>query len=206
MAGAIGGVKAEEPQNTQVVFLDAFCRVADEPHAAMGKIVEAAGIIVDGAIARHGERVDREVAPFGIGFPVAAKFDLGMPAKCFDVLAQRRYLERMLVDHDGHRAVLDAGRNGLEARRGHALHDFVGHRRRGYIDLQDRHTQQRVADRPAHGARLLAVAIEYGQQPRQRAGRQPGGTAEFAVGAASLRSHYFVVPGTNLPSSIWAGT
>ncbi len=163
MTGAIGGVKAEEPQNAQVVFLDAFCGIADETHAAMSKIIEAAGIIVEGAIACHGQRVDREIAPLGIALPIAAKFDLGMPAKCFDILAQRRYLERLLADHDGHRAVLDAGRNRFEARRGHALHDFVRDSGSGDVDLQNRHPQQRVADRPAHGARLLAVTIEYGQ-------------------------------------------
>ena len=84
----------------------------------MSEIIEPAGIIVDGAVARRRQRVDREIAPFGIGLPVAAELDLGMAAIGFDVLAQRRHLERVLVDDDGDRAVLDAGRNRLEARRG----------------------------------------------------------------------------------------
>ena len=128
------------------------------------EVVEPAGIVVDRAIARRRQRIDGEIAPFGVGLPVAAEFDLGMAAIGFDVLAQRRDLERMLVDHDGHRAVLDAGRHGLEARRRHALQTSSGTAVVATSTSHDRHAQQRVAHRAADDARLLAVAIEHSEQ------------------------------------------
>ena len=47
---AIPGVKAKEPQDAQIVFGDALCRIADEAHAARGDIGEAADIVVDRAV------------------------------------------------------------------------------------------------------------------------------------------------------------
>ena len=59
------------------------------------QIGEPADIVVDGAVARRRERVDGEVAPLGVGAPVAAEGDLGVAAVGLDVLAQRGHLERM---------------------------------------------------------------------------------------------------------------
>ena len=114
-AGAVGGVKAEEAQDAQVIFRDALCRIADEAHAPRRQIVEPADVIVDRAVARGRQRVDGEIAPLGVDLPVAAEGDLGVAAVGFDVLAQRGHLERMLLDDDGDGAVLDAGRHRLEA-------------------------------------------------------------------------------------------
>ena len=66
IAGAIGGVKAEEAQDAQIVFRDALARIADEAHAARGEIGEPADIVVDRAVARRRQRVDGEVAPLGV--------------------------------------------------------------------------------------------------------------------------------------------
>ena len=115
VAGAIGGMEAEEAQDAQIVFRDALARIADEAHAPRRQIVEPADIIVDRAVARGRQRIDGEIAPLGVGLPVAAEGDLGVAAIGLHVLAQRGHLERMLVDDDGDGAVLDAGRHRLEA-------------------------------------------------------------------------------------------
>ena len=109
----------------------------------------------------------------------------------------------MLVDDDGDGAVLDAGRHRLEAGGVHAPHHLLRHRGGGDVDLMDGLADQRVAHRAADHARLLAVAVEHAEQARQRAGGEPGRMIERAVGTP-LR--HLVCPGTNLPSSICAGT
>ena len=102
--------------------------------------------------------------------------------------------------------MLDAGRHRLEAGGLHAAHDLLRHRGGGDVDLVRRQAEQRVAHRAADHARLLAVAVEHGEQPRQRAGGKPR-LVELAIGAAFVPRHYlFVLPGTNLPFSICAGT
>src|SRR2546427_2618262 len=112
----------------------------------------------------------------------------------------------MFVDNDGDRAVLNSGWTRLESRRCDTFHDVLWHRSRGDIDFRDWHAQQGVAHRAAHDPRLFSIAIEYAQKTRQRATREPAGVAQLPVSAAHLRLHHFVVPGTNLPFSICAGT
>ena len=206
VTGAVGCVETEKAQDAQIVLGDAFGRIADKTHAAVAEIVEPTGIIVDRAIARCRQRIDGEIAPFGVGLPVAPEFDLGMAAVGLDVLAQRRHLERMLVDNDRDGAVLDTGRDRLEPGGRNALHNFFRHRGGSDVNLGDRHAQQRVSHRAADDARLFAIAIEHSEQARQRATCEPAGVVQFPIGTARLRLHHFVVPGTNLPSSICAGT
>src|SRR5665213_3628661 len=106
IAGAVGGVKPEEAQDSQIVFLDALPRHADEMHAPFGEIRKPADIIVDRAVARCRQRVDGKIAPLGVGLPVAAEGNLGVAAVGLDVAAQRGHFERMLVDDHGDGAVV----------------------------------------------------------------------------------------------------
>ena len=205
IAGAVGGVETEEAQDAKVIFLDALLGIADETHAPRGQIGEPADIIVDRAVGCRRQGVDGEIAPLGVGLPVAAEGDLGVAAIGLHILAQRGHLERMLVDNDGDGAVLDAGRHRLEAGGRDALDHFLRHRRGGDVDLMDGQIEQRIAHRAADYARFLAVAVEHAEQARQRAAREPGRAGKTAGGRASRRRH-LVVPGTNLPSSICAGT
>ena len=114
-------VKAKEPQDAQIIFFDPPLRFADEAHATRGKVVDAADIIVNRSVGRSGERIDGEVAPLGVGLPVAPERDTRLAAERLDVLAQRRDLDRLVIDDDGDGAMLDAGRDRLAA----------GRRRRG---------------------------------------------------------------------------
>ena len=91
---AIGGMKAEEAQDAQVVFRDARGSVADEAHAPRLDVGEPADIVVDRAIARGGQRVHGEVAALGIALPVASERHLGMAAEGLDVFAQGGDFER----------------------------------------------------------------------------------------------------------------
>ncbi len=77
-----------------------------------------------------------------------------------------------------------------------AAHHLLRQRRGGDVDVAMRQAEQRVAHRAADHARLLAVAVEHGEQGARAAVRRSHGGVEL----------HFVVPGTSLPFSICAGT
>ena len=131
-------------------------------------IREAAGVVVNLAITRHRQRVDREIAALGVSAPVASECDLGLAAVGFDILAQGRHLVRHASHDDRNGAMLDAGRNSLDTRSGAAADHFIGNGGRRDIDFADRQSHQCVAHRAADHPRLLAVAIEQRQNARQR--------------------------------------
>src|SRR5262249_19660555 len=145
LARAEGGVDAEETQNTQEVLLDTRLRLADETYAARGNVVEPADIIVHHAVGADRERIDGEIAPPRIADPITAEGYLGLAAESFGVLTQRRDFERLAVDHQRHRAVLDAGRHALDASLLRAPDHFLGQRRGRDVDVDDRNIEQRVA-------------------------------------------------------------
>ena len=111
---AVSGVETEEAQDAQVVLGDPPRRITNEAHAPLREVVEPANMIMHRAVARDVQRIHREVAPLGVAPPVTPECDPGMASEGLDVLAQRRHLERLAVDHDGDGAMLDAGRNRLE--------------------------------------------------------------------------------------------
>src|SRR5262245_33089850 len=123
-----------------------------------------------------------------------------MAPEGLDVLAQRGDLERMAGGDDGHRTVLDTGRHRLEAGRLDQADHLLRQRGRGHVDLADRLAEQRIAHRAADDARLLAGAVERGEQVAQRRLLEPWG-----IDATADLGH-LVSPGTNRPSSVWAGT
>ena len=166
-------MKAEEAQDAQVVFLDPPPRLADEAHALRGNIGKAADIIVHLAVQPSRQRVDGEVAPLGVGLPVAPEYHARLASERLDIFAQRRDLDRMMIDDGRDGAVLDAGRHGLAARSLHAPHHFLRQRGRRHIDLGDRKPQQRVAHGAADHACLLTVAVEQRKQARHGAFFQP---------------------------------
>src|SRR3546814_2680072 len=77
-------------------LVDALQGIADEAHAARGKIVEPAEIVEQGARQRIGvERVDREIAPRGVFAPVVGIIDDRVAAVGRNVAAQRRHLDQI---------------------------------------------------------------------------------------------------------------
>ncbi len=193
-------MKPEEAQDAQIVFFDALPRLADETHTARGNVGEPADIVVHRSVRRDGERIDGEVAPLGVGLPVAAEHHTRLAAERFHVLAQGGDFHRALTDHGGDGAVLDAGRNCLAARRLDTANDFLRQGSRRHVDFADRKPQQSVPHRTADDARLFAVAIEKREQARNWTCFEPGRFAKIRRGC------HRVVCGTNLPSSICAGT
>ncbi len=145
------------------------------------------------------ETIDGEVAPLRVADPVAAERDLGLAAVGLGILAQRRHLKWMAVDHQRHGAMLDAGRHAFDAGRSGAADDFLRDRGGRDIDIGDRDLHQRVADRAADDAGFLVGAVKQGEHTGRRTGPQPG----------RIRQHghlaHFSTPGTNLPFSMWAG-
>ena len=86
------------------------------------------------------------------------------------------------------------------ARRRNAPHDVFRQRGCRHIDFGHRKPKQGVAHRAADDARFFAVAIEQLQQVGDFALSKPGGITQMR------RVRHRVVPGTNLPPSICAGT
>ena len=197
---AIGGMKAKETQDTEIVFGDARGGIADEAHASCRDVGQPAHIIVDGAVARSRQRVHGEVAPLGIPFPVSPERHLRMTPEGLDILAQSCDLERLPMDDNGNGAVLDPGGHRLEAGGLSPADHLRRQRGGGNVDFANRLGQHRVAHRAADHTRLLAAAVEHGQQVPERRLLQPRGVE------ATQDLRHLVSPGTNRPSSIRAGT
>ena len=174
--------------------------VADEAHAPRFEIGKPADIVVDRAIFRRRQRIDGEIAPLGVGLPVAAERDLGVTAVGLDILAQRGDLERRAVDYDRDGAVIDPGRHDLEA--GPACAPYYLGRLGGRcdVDFNDRHVEQRIAHRAADHAGFFAVTIQNAEQLLRGSFTQP-------CRVDTARRHQRIWPGTKLPrSSTCAGT
>ena len=163
LALAIGGVNAEEPQDAQIILGDPPVGVADEAHPPCRDIGKPADVVMHDALGVDRQAVDGEIAPLGIAHPVAAERDPGLAAEGLDILAQGRDLERLRVDDQRDGAMLDAGRHALDAGEPGAADHLVRQRGGGDIDIADRKLQQRIADRAADDARLLAVAVQQSQ-------------------------------------------
>ena len=91
---------------------------------------------------------------------IPPEHDGGVAAVGVDVLAKRRDLEGVVVEHQRHRAMLDARRHGLHARRAGPVADDFRQGGGGDVDIAVGKVHQRVADGAADNAGLLAVAIE----------------------------------------------
>ncbi len=168
LALAEAGVEAEEAQDAEVILGDAFERIADEPHPALGEIVEAAEPVVDLAADRiRVERVDREVAAAGVGLPIVGEGDFGMAAVGRDVAAQGRHFHRTFGRDRGYRAMGDAGRNRLHPCLGYARDDVFRPQPRGEVDIGDRQAEQRVAHGAADHLGRAIAGIQRGEQPEQ---------------------------------------
>ena len=151
-----------------------------------------------------GKRVDGEIAPLGVGLPVAAERDLGVAAVGFDVPAQRRDFERMLVDDGSDGAVLDSRRHRLEAGRAETRRTTSSGTAVVATSISPTgRPSSALRTAPPTDARFLAVAVQHIEQPRQRALLEPSGALQAPRDRAS---RHLVVPGTNLPFSICAGT
>ena len=204
MAFTVGGVEAEEPQDAQIVLGDARGGIADEAHAAVAEVGEPADVVVHDAVRRHRQRIDGEVAPFRIGLPVAAEAHRRLAPERLHVLAQRGHLERVALDHHRHGTVRDSCRDRLEPGGLDAARHLGRRRRGGDVDVARLLPEQRVAHRAADRARFLAIAVENREQVRERPVPEPRRIGEAPVGGAHGRAP-LVIPGTNLPSSMWAG-
>src|SRR4029077_19871696 len=102
-----------DAEDAQIAFLDPRLRLADEAHALRGDVGKAADIIMHDAVRPDRQCVDGEVAPLGVGPPLAPEpYARFAPEGC-DIFAQRRDLDRMMTDGGRDGAVLDAGRHGL---------------------------------------------------------------------------------------------
>jgi hypothetical protein len=175
---AVPGVKTEKAQDAQIIFGDPLRRITDEADPARGEVGETVNIIVQLAVRRQRQRIDREIAPHGVGDPVPAEHNLGLAAIGFDITPQRCHFERFVRNQDGDGAMLDAGGNGLPARRFDAPHDLIRQGRGRNIDFMNGQAQQRIADGAADNARFFGVAVEKFEQRRRFAAHEPGDITE----------------------------
>jgi len=175
----IGGVKAEEAQDAQIIFLNALHGLADEADAPGLDVGKAADIIVHQTIGGQRKRVDGEIAALRVMLPGAAEAHARMAAKRLDILAQGRDLERMTALHQRQGAVVDAGRHAFDASRLGAALNLRRQRRRRHIDVARRQTHQGIAHRAADNSRFLARAVEHAENVAQGGALQPIRGIEF---------------------------
>ncbi len=181
-AGAEARVEAEEAQDAQVILGDAVGGHADEADAAGGEVGDAAEEVVDPPGQRVGvERVDREVAPRGVGPPVVGEGDGGVAAVGRDVAAQRRHLGDEPVGDRGDGAVGDAGRHRLDPGGGQAGDDLVGGELRREVDVARR--SPRAARRAPR--RRRAWSGRRRRRARRRAAAPPGVASHAGRGRRS---------------------
>ena len=107
------GEEAEEAQHPQIVFRDTLGGIADKADVAFLDVGKPADEIDHVTLGIGIERIDRQIPPLGINFPVRPEGYLGAAAIGLDVAAQRRHLERRALDDQRHRAVVDARRDRL---------------------------------------------------------------------------------------------
>ena len=205
-AAAMLGVEPEKAQNAKTILGDPSIGLADEPDAAGDDVRISADRIVNCAATVDGERIDGEIAPLGIGDPVAAEADDGVPAIGLDILAERGHFVADVIGNQRDGAVVDPGRHGLESGRARPAHDVVRKRGGGEVDVADRLAEKRVADGTADDARLVARLPRGPQRPAAPPGRSSHSASE-RVGtppfiARQLHSKW---PGTSLPFWIVAG-
>ena len=139
-----------------MILFDPGCGIADEAHAVRGQIVQPAEIVVDRQRFGVGiERIDGEIAPRGIVAPFFGKGDRRAPTIGRHIAAQGGDLDRAILEDGGHRAVVDPGGHGADARRPAAIDHGCGQVARGGIDIVGGITQQRVAHAAADPAQIL---------------------------------------------------
>ncbi len=96
-----------------------------------------------------------------------------MAAIGFNILPQRRDLERMALHDNSDRAMLDTGRHRLETGFICQPHRILRQMRRCQIDIADLGAEQRVAHCATHDTRLAAIAVQRLEQALQRLCFQP---------------------------------
>ena len=80
-------MKAEEAQDAKVILLDALGRIADESDAARLQVLATARIVMQHAVGRERQGVDREVAAQRVPLEIGAETHLGGASIGFDVFA-----------------------------------------------------------------------------------------------------------------------
>ncbi len=132
----------------------------DQPVA---EILQPVEIIIDAAVGRAGQRIDGEVAARRVQRPVVRIGDPGPPAVGFHIHPQRGDFEKLFANDGGYRTVIDAGGNGLDARRLQQTHDPFRRCREGHVDVPYGAFEQGVADAAANEPHLGP----FGGQGRQ---------------------------------------
>jgi len=166
----------EEAKDPQMILGDALKRFADEADVSRLEVGEAVEIIEDFAARRvGGQGVDGEIAPRRILAPILGEGDRGAAAIGRDVAAQGGDLDRRAGEHRGDRAVGDSGRHRLDPSRLEPLHDLLGRKPRGEIDIADLEAQQRVAHAAADETGRARAGAERVEQAVHAWAASPGG-------------------------------
>src|SRR6476469_439808 len=146
-----------------MIFGNPLQRVADEPYVPLPEIVEPAEIVENLAtLGIGGEGVDGEVAPGRIGLPIVGERDCRPSPVGGDVGSESRDFERMSVADCGDRAMVDPGRNGLDASFLQPANDLVWLETRCQVDIIDGKAEQAVADRAADITRQAFLSAQGG--------------------------------------------
>ena len=172
-AVAVVRLEAKEAQQAQIVLGDTLGRVADEAHASGPGIGDAVEIVGHLAVRGGEERVHGEVAAQRVLPPIVGEGDDRLAAVGFHVAPKGGDLEGALARDGRHRAVLEAGRHGLQPARLDGLQHRLRRGRGGEVDVAHRPAEHGVTHAAADEARLDALGGERCQHGLCRWGGHP---------------------------------
>jgi hypothetical protein len=151
---------AEEAQRAERILSETGARIPDETHTAPGEVFDAADVVMDPSVGVEEQGVDGEIPPGRVLRPSGAEARGGGAEGAGSVGAQGGHLDRRAVgEHDRDGPVLQARRDGAQARGRGAGEHVLWHGRGGDVDVLRRPSQQEVAHRAAGDACALRCKV-----------------------------------------------
>jgi hypothetical protein len=188
-------VKAEKPQNPQVIFANARGRIAHKAHAPCHQVWQAAERVYHLTIGAGIKRIHGEIAPRGIFGQIVRKFDSGMTAMGLHIAPEGCDLKPFACDHHRDRAMFQPRGHGAQPCRLGQRDNRLGPRIGRDIDICDRNAHQRIAHATAHHIGLISGLFQQVQRLLRGRGFSP--CAAYAHGptlSASPRKMRAVAP------------
>ena len=162
-----------------MVFGNPLQRVSDEADMPSIEVFQPAELVENLAALRvRRERVDREIAPRRVFFPIIGKSDCRASPVGRDIAAEAGDLDHLAVADRGYGAVIDACRDSLDLRCFKPLDDLFRTKPGREVEIADRKPKQIVANRSADITRCAAVGIKRPQQLGHAAAFAPLGGVE----------------------------
>ena len=154
---AINRMKAEKPQDAQVILADAGVGIPDKAQTPRQQIGQATQRIDDLTAGIGVKRVHGKVAAGRVFGHVRGKSHHRMTTVCFNIAPEGGHLMRLTVGKNGDGAMLQPRWNDTKTGSVGYISDCFGQGVGGDIDVRNRHAQQGVAHTAPHEQGAIAL-------------------------------------------------